>query len=478
MAQTLNYKDLNVNSENSTYIYVEDEQSIYKRDQMKNGRKFYHCIESDCKCRGVIYDQKFTRTNPLVNHSVHNHKHKAEFEIVYNSLKARVAIEKRQLHEMHKEALRSLSIEASGMLAWPKVRHTLQRIRRKMMPPCNSFETMINLLENDDLVFENFGKLRESNFYQGTINDEIMVFANMELIGELGESIQIFVDGTFNVTPFKMGQLLIVLAELRGTPRPILYAIMGRAKEEDYMYLFEFIKDSIISQDGTVRRPRTGLTDFEIPMRRAIEKVWPEIILSGCNFHYCQALRRRALKIQELSTKITKATYHHKILNMFMRLSLLPLDRVETGLRKLEQCITSMDLDDDFEEFLTYFHRTWIVLYKKEEWNVFNLDRRSNNNIEGYNRKVKQYIRRNPSPWLFLEAISDLAYDASASYQYDYHREITHIVDRSQLSGPLNQALIELNSGNIDELKFLEIMANLTHKNGDMNFDQLFLINE
>jgi hypothetical protein len=60
---------------------------------------------------------------------------------------------------------------------------------------------MVSLLEGNDDVYTSFGILRESPFYQCTIDDQL-VFANLELVSALEENFNIYIDGTFNYTPF------------------------------------------------------------------------------------------------------------------------------------------------------------------------------------------------------------------------------------------------------------------------------------
>lgn len=228
----------------------------------------------------------------------------------------------------------------------------------------------------------------------------------------------------------------------------------------DYQNVFEFIRDAIFSHDGTFREPVHATLDFEQGMRLALINTWPNVVRHGCNFHYCQAIRRHARSIESLSASLTGGTKHHFILVMFMRLSMLPLDKIEIGYHALLSFIRDQNLKNDFSSFISYFNRTWLVRFPKETWCVNGLNRRTNNNIEGYNNRIKISIPLNPSPWKFLEGLNDLAHDAITSFDADKLRNTQPPPDRSTLTSLLNDAMDELNRGVIDELQFLKKMAN------------------
>lgn len=287
------------------------------------------------------------------------------------------------------------------------------------------------------------------------------MFTNLELIAELPFDLDIFVDATFSVTPFRGRQLLIVMAELRGKPRPIIYATMNGQHTEDYLGIFEFMRDGILSFDGTIRTPRIATLDFEQAIRLALVGVWPDVEISGCNFHFCQALRRYARSLHSLSPFLVVGSIHSKSLTMTMRLSLLPLLQIDAGFEALLNFMQENEVLDDFAEFLNYFRRTWFNRYEKSTWCVSERDRRTNNNLEGYNNRVKQTIPLNPRPWIFLKCLQKLAISALSNFDSDGYRNWPQQADRSLLSEPLRVALQQLENGIIDELGFLLQMSSI-----------------
>jgi hypothetical protein len=443
-----------------TNIYVEEEKVIYQKDSVYKATIYYRCSEKGCYCRGKVENGKFKATNDMV-HFHQSHEEDADYKIKLNDLKNQVMTQKRPVREIHRRALREMTFQVAGRFCWKKVRHSLQRLRRKQMPPCPNLNTMIQLLETNDFVRENYGKLRSSNFYQGTIDNNILVFANLEVVSALSASVQMYVDATFKVCPFNTYQLIVVLAEVAGSPRPIAFGLMPGKKQKQYEAFFHFLKYAILRHENARRNPISVMSDFERALRNAIKVIFPSTKLLGCNFHHLQALRRRAMKTEGLSTKIYKNSQHHYILKMFMRISLLPIERINTGLQQLKRYIASMpDILMDFHEFTLYYEETWHKLYSKSDWCVSDAFRRTNNNLEGLNSYIKKLIPRNPSPYKFLDSILDLSYEVSSSLS-SASNELFVAKDRSKLTNKLHQTLQKLSNEEISELTFLKILAKI-----------------
>lgn len=453
-----NYKVINIKfTENPCNRYFfEEDKCLYSLNREKRGRKYLNCIEHECKCKSKIEGDLMMRTNPRIFHVHANHQFVAEFEICYDKLKNDVDTTTTSARDLHKSAIRQMSREAAGLMSWENVRGTLNRIRRSKMPACHNIEELDELLNNNQLVYETYGKIRGKSFFNGSIHGQ-MVFSHPELIPELGPNFEIFVDGTFKVVPHHQTQLLVVMATICGKPRPIIYAIMNELTEEMYTSVFEFIRDAVLPANKCPYSPKSATMDFEMGMRNAVKNVWMDINVFGCNFHYCQALRRNAMDF--LQDRIENSPKHKEILLMLMRSSLLPLDMLHDGINAIKSFIENDPvLSEDFKYFMEYFDFTWKERYPPEEWCVSGQKYRTNNHIEGYNNKIKKWIPLNPSPWKFLDALQDLAYDADSDLENAKSKGIIY-KDVSRLTPHLNELLPQLEEGIIDELEFMSKMA-------------------
>lgn len=443
----------------STQYYVLADLCLYAYYSKRGDVIFLKCIDDGCNCNGKISNGTFSRTNKLPHSHDDNHQEVANYLIAYERLRAMVKTDRRPVRELHQEVLGTLSRDCAAMLSWRHCHRTLERIRNELLPPCCSMMEMQNELDDEESFgFLSYGRIRGTKFYQGSVNGQL-IFSNLELVAELTEEFEIYVDATFSVTPFHSRQLLVILGDLRGVPRPLIYAIMLGQTTAEYAAIFEFVRDSIFGYNGIIRVPIAAISDFEQAIRLALVQVWPHLEVYGCNFHLCQAQKRHARSIQTLNACLLVSEIHNKTLTMFTRLSLLPLNRIMQGFDSLLDYINENELRDDFRDFVEYFRRTWLVRYPINSWCVSARDRRTNNNLEGYNNRIKLQIPVHPKPWVFLDALRKLAIDASSEYDSDVLNNALPPIDRSLLTEPLNAALRQLLDGTIDEIHFLELMS-------------------
>lgn len=461
----LNYAKIIVDEGGNSLIFFNGDKCLYRCDRTNGKVKYLKCIAPECPARAKLVEGglfELTRDSPH-NHA-NDHKVRVEYESAYENLRAMVRDKpSRSIRDLHRDVLRGLSLDAASYLNWENCRLTLQRIRNRLMPPCRSLAELEKYLENSQgAIFEQFGLLDEKAFYVGSANGQLM-FGNLNIVDQLPDLIELFVDGTFGITPFKTRQLLVVLAELQGNPRPIFYALMSSQTTDDYAAIFIFLRDILFGVNQAVL---SVTSDFEQAIRAAVRKVWPQADVNGCNFHLCQAVEKNAKNKPGLAGgKLAAGTIHRKIIIMFMRLSLLPLERINAGFVSLLDYIQEKGSDDDdfepsdFDDFIEYFNQTWFVRFPPATWCASDKDRRTNNNAEGHNRKIKDTIDDNPSPWDFLHGLRDLMLDASAKLKRDQRNNAQTPVSQSRLNAPLEAALKQLAEGEIDELKFLKIMA-------------------
>jgi hypothetical protein len=442
------------------HYYYEPDKAIFYKNRTKSNALYLNCFDRRCKCRAKLVGTTFTRTNPRVQHHHVDHSRVFEYDLAFSRLRRLVAADRRCIRELHSMALRPLSAAAAARMAWSTVNKTLRRIRHAQQPLCGSLAELTILLEaRDSSVFHEYGRLRDIDFYRGTIGG-CLVFANMEIVSHLDANFEICCDATFGILPFETRQLFVIMGDVRGRPRPIVFAIMPSQTEDDYIAVLTLVRDGILSFDGHRRVPVAAISDFEMALRNALIFIWPQIHLTGCNFHLCQALRRKALTCDGLGSKLRGRSEHHTVLKMFMRLSLLPLPRVEAGLEALIAAVNQNPrISGDFAPFIAYFQRTWLVRYPIEGWVVGDRARRTNNSLEGFNHQIKLTIPSRPSVYVFLDGLMDLAHNASADVHKDIMLASPPPVDRSLISVPLSQALHQLQSGEIDVLHFLHLLA-------------------
>lgn len=137
---------------------------------------------------------------------------------------------------------------------------------------------------------------------------------------------------------------------------------MSKKTQKSYEHVLRFIDANVFRL-----KPASFTTDFEKALRSGILKVYPEVQLKGCWFHYCQALRRKLTNISELAKFVKTTDAARRIFKKMLVLPLLPPDDIPTAFNLCKQeAYASMNCyyksENVFEKFFDYFQRQWIDL--------------------------------------------------------------------------------------------------------------------
>lgn len=103
--------------------------------------------------------------------------------------------------------------------------------------------------------------------------------------------VTLLMDGTFKAIPrhLKFCQLYIISAIIKGRCYPLAYILMERKDYSSYMHEFDKLKELIPSINVV-----NCMSDYEAAIRKCIKKQFPESRISGCFFHYVQAINKSA----------------------------------------------------------------------------------------------------------------------------------------------------------------------------------------
>lgn len=221
-----------------------------------------------------------------------------------------------------------------------------------------------------------------------------------------------------------------------------------------YKQVFKHLRDVHNLDPGSI------MLDYEKASRLAAARIWPQSTIRGCWFHFNQSLRRKALKLPNMSFVLKNDPEAKRVLNLFMKLPLLPLDQIDNGLSGIIKYQEDHDLKETFLEFNSYFVRYWIENVTKEGFCVSHCAHRTNNFNEGYNSKIKKIIPRRPNIYVFLEELQNLMFEAYNTFLYDRKHQVIQR-DKSKFTNVLNKALVNLENKSMDELGFLLFLSPL-----------------
>lgn len=172
----------------------------------------------------------------------------------------------------------------------------------------------------------------------------------------------------------------------------MVFVLMSRRTQETYAAVFNFINTKILRLDGA----KMFITDYEVAKRNALVAKYPLAEFTACFFHFAQACRRKATKINGLIDLIKTNSSAHNIFYKLMYLALLPtncIDRMFTHLMERAKEVNNAKLN----EFMKYYRRQWILKEGADKISVFGSETKATSPAEGYNRALNEYCKKKGS---------------------------------------------------------------------------------
>ena len=117
---------------------------------------------------------------------------------------------------------------------------------------------------------------------------------------------ELFIDGTFKVSPKNWFQLLNIFGydKQKNFYMPLSYIIMNSKTEENYNKVFSELVSLIKS--NTSRKNFNDIKimcDFEVSLRKAIKQNFEGCLLDGCYFHYAKSIWKKIRKLKLFKKK-------------------------------------------------------------------------------------------------------------------------------------------------------------------------------
>lgn len=239
-----------------------------------------------------------------------------------------------------------------------------------------------------------------------------LMICNDEFIDSLPEITDIFVDATFDSVPRLNGvyQLLTVMVKIRDESIiPVIWVLMPNKSTGCYIHVWKYLKSTFPNFN-----PKKAMMDFELAERNSLKKIFPNVNIFGCYFHYAKCLLKNAVKCGfalKMGNKM-KRPYEHYFLRQFMALSLLPQDKIASAYRKLRKSAElTFPGNPGLKKFLRYYERMWMSpnsRYKIHDFCVHGQKRRTNNVVENFHSRLSILFRKKPSPRDFIRGLITL----------------------------------------------------------------------
>ena len=199
------------------------------------------------------------------------------------------------LNDIYHEVLNEFPEDIGTSIGYHNIVGSLKdaRLRRYQRGTCTA-EELCSYLESDDCLEE------LKTLCQGIVkfNDETnkthfaVILGSPNLLQTVGEhNTYLLCDATFKTSPKPFSQLFNLMVSYEGVAIPILHVCMTSKHHGLYEGIMMKVR-SICPQ----LEPRIIKSDFEIGLMKALNAAYPNVVLSGCSFHYSQAVFRAIMR--------------------------------------------------------------------------------------------------------------------------------------------------------------------------------------
>jgi hypothetical protein len=214
-------------------------------------------------------------------------------------------------------------------------------------------------------------------------NKRIILFCGQKARTSIEEGYfkHILADGTFKSCPVAFKQLYTIhgLDEETRSIKPLIFCFLPDKKVQTYETMFYVIKSQFPNW-----KPTKVTVDFEIAAMHALRKVYPNITIKGCFFHFNRCLFRKAKKLN-ISSRVKK-----RHVSRCAGLARLPKHFIQTGLQYI---MRKSPKGEDIKKFNNYFKKQWFT--KTAFSKICSCEQeeiRTTNNIEGWHSRINRFI--------------------------------------------------------------------------------------
>ncbi|CAF3452497.1 unnamed protein product [Rotaria socialis] len=224
-------------------------------------------------------------------------------------------------------ALRNYPILAASAL--PKTETLMVTIRRQRIN---------DKIDTDGRLPDHLRKTDRGEHFILLEDEELIIFASKTNLSLLEENKHWFTDGIFKMCPDDFYQLFTLHATMTDTIIPLVYGLLIGKSTNGYHLFFE----KIFEQDDF--QPESIMTAFETGTIKSAKEKLPN---AGVSFNF--------LKLS--GDKFETEDEHFRLrVKKFIALAFIPLSDVVMAFD-----LVAEQFDDDADDFLDYFEKTWIV---------------------------------------------------------------------------------------------------------------------
>ncbi|KAL1461324.1 hypothetical protein WDU94_013231 [Cyamophila willieti] len=256
---------------------------------------------------------------------------------------------------------------------------------------------------------------------------------------------------------------------------PVLYALMEDRTAASYRTILEYLSTHV---EG-FQPPGALMADFELAIRAAFRQMWPDIAISGCHFHYCQALWKKATSYRNIRYELLRGGTCLKLLyNLMKVLPLLPATLIREGMAVINREAENYNKLAETAGLREYMESYWLETVGSEVLSVAEAPFRTNNAVEGFYSRINRAMKtRRPDLYTFLGRLQSI--DA-AQYRHRQSRRQNRAPTRERASRytrkdqGIARGLTKLREGEITVREYLFLASEEVSRGTDQDVLRLY----
>lgn len=420
---------------NSIKSYCDQDGYVYSINSRRSQTVYLSCknkqLYGGCRGRVIVKDGNFEMAI-----FSHRHNHKAETKML-DHIKFQKKLEDicrenpflkpLKVYSRAKRQLKNV-INLKHISILRKYSTFIYRKQREDKPslPNNitEFEELINNAQyTTKYCYDEHDKLLYRGVWRGRTGSNI-VFISDSVLKEVKRhrKVKFLTDGTFKVLPHHISfrQLYIINVILFDRCYPLAFILTEKKDCATYELIFNRLKLMISNVEVT-----DCMSDYESATRKAFRNVFPKATISGCYFHYVQAIVKAFKRYGLNEPKFEES------MQSVCALALLPNDYVIAGFKQISKSFKKSIRWKKFEDY-------WYEQWAEANISVYGLKNRTNNYAETLNKTLNQLMEANrPDIWSLIHNLKTLEMNKSD--------ELINVAAGEMLDTRKNREMIRLN---------------------------------
>lgn len=268
---------------------------LYVKQKSTNKKTYYRCRKwgksSGCPGSGYICaeDLRFHLFPPEIHTCLDNELTAAELKL-RTKLKAKAEEAHSDLSIIYHDITANEDPNLVAKLPYSSAKQSLKRSRSKLFPSgVRDPPAVERYLES--------GASPASGFYQRTVKifsngqEEMgIILRSLDVVDKVTPATHTFLmDATFKCAPPGFYQAFTMAADVEGVTGLLFVVLMTKKVEPLYVQVLHAIRE-----DFPQLQPKTIIGDYEAAMMSAAKAVFTEAEIAGCQYHFSDALNRKA----------------------------------------------------------------------------------------------------------------------------------------------------------------------------------------